>query len=657
MSHSSDNSQFKNDLETRVYFSHKLGADSSLVLHGGGNTSVKVEETDHTGKRIRVLRVKGSGSDLAVITEKGFTGLRLDDMLSAENIDTMTDQEMIDYMRKSMIDPSEPSPSVESFLHAFIPHKFVDHSHSDAILSITNTDLSLEEIEKIFPNVVVLPYMPPFFNLAKSLLSVIRKMPSDTEGIILSKHGLFTFGNTGEESYDRHVKIVKAAEDYAKARTRDNIYQKRYDEVSDEEVFSIIPKIRGALSEQRKKILHVENTGIGKVIATSAEAELFPENGPATPDMLLRTKYDYAYVKHPAEAVEVIKNFIKKYETEYSEYVKGFPMHDPTPSIIVIRGFGFITTGISSREARIVRDQFVHSMRVNSTAMRIGGNSFITRKEAFDIEYWPLEEAKLKRFKPNFLQGSVSVVTGAASGIGLEVARKLAENGSAVVACDLDPAVTEVSKKMGAETGSPVMPAILDISDESKVNDLFRNITREFGGVDILFNNAGVLISSPIENLSAEELDLHYRVNSKGSFLMTREAFKIMKEQGLGGNMVFNITKNLTNPGPGMLSYGSSKAFAAHISHYVAKEGGKYGIRSNIINPDKIFKGSKIWENGVLESRAKAKGQTVEQYKTQNLLRREVLPEHVANVVLSLVNEEIYGATTDAMIPIDGGII
>lgn len=657
MSNSSDNSRYESDLETRVNFSRKLGSDASLVLHGGGNTSVKVDETDHTGKKVKVLRVKGSGSDLATITEEGFTGLRMDDMLAAEKIDSMTDQQMIDYMRKSMVDPSEPSPSVESFLHAFIPFKFVDHSHSDAILSITNTNLKQEEIEKIFPHVIVLPYMPPFFNLAKSLLSIIRSMPADTEGIILSRHGLFTFGNTGEESYERHMKIVGIAEDYARAKTKDVIYQKKYDEVPEEEVHAIIPEIRGALSRQRKKVLHIESTGIGKIIATSAEAEMFSENGPATPDMLLRTKYDYAYAKDPSDVTEVINDFMKKYENEYSQYVKGFPMHDPSPSIIVIRGFGFITAGISAKEASIIRDQFVHSMRVNSTALRIGGNRFISRKEAFDIEYWPLEEAKLKKFKPKFLQGSVSVVTGAASGIGLEVAKKLAENGSVVVACDLDPSVEEVSGRIENETGSPVMPAVLDISDEQKVNDLFRKITRQFGGVDILFNNAGVLISSPIESLSAEELDLHYRVNSKGSFLLTRESFKIMKAQGLGGNVVFNITKNLTHPGPGMLSYGSSKAFAAHISHYVAKEGGKYGIRSNIINPDKIFKGSKIWENGVLESRAKAKGQTVEQYKTQNLLRREVLPEHVANVVLSLVNEEIYGATTDAMIPVDGGII
>lgn len=657
MSNSSREKPFQSDLEERVFFSRKLGADSSLVLHGGGNTSLKREETDHTGRSITVLRVKGSGSDLATITENGFTGLRMEDMLAAEKIESMTDQEMIDYMRKSMVDPSEPFPSVESFLHAFIPHKFVDHSHSDAIMSITNTKLSVEEIEKILPNTLVVPYMPQGFNLARAILTKIREMPPDAEGIVMVNHGLFTFGTSGEESYNRHLKIVRIAETYARSKTNDRIFQKSYGEINDEEVVGALPAIRGMLSRYRKKVLHVENSGIGKIIATSEEAEKFAGNGPATPDMLIRTKYEYAYVSDVSGAREVIDTYIANYEKDYRKYVKGFDMHDPAPSIVVIRGFGFITAGVSEREAGIIRDQFVHSMKVNASAMRVGGNRFITKQEAFDIEYWPLEEAKLKRIRPKLLQGSVSIVTGAASGIGLEVARKLAENGSSVVACDLDQATPEVAKRIETETGSTVLPLVFDISDESRVTAAFGNIVRRFGGVDILFNNAGVLKSSPLDEVTADELDLHYRVISRGAFLMTRETFRILKKQELGGNIVFNVTKNLTHPGPGMLSYGSSKAFAAHISHYVAKEGGKYGIRSNIINPDKIFKGSKIWEGGVLEARAKAKGQTVEQYKTQNLLKREVLPEHVANVVLSLVNEEIFGATTDAMIPIDGGIM
>ena len=656
MSVSSDNTDFVSPIEERVFYSRKLGSDPGLVLHGGGNTSVKNDEIDHTGSRIRVLRVKGSGSDLATITEKGFTGLRMSDMLSAMKIDKMSDQEMADFMKKSMVDPSEPSPSVESFLHAFIPDKFVDHSHSDAILSITNTPLSPDDIGKIFPNVLVIPYIPPGFKLARAILSRTQNMPEGTEGIILSKHGLFTFGKTGEESYNRHLKIVQMAETYIVSKSGKDLFKKEFQEISGDAVLNIIPGIRGKLSAKHRKILRIENTGIARDISLSMEAQIFERQGPATPDMLIRTKYEYAYVDRPEHALEVIDKFAERYEKDYSEYVKGFPMHDPYPAAIVIRGFGVITAGISDKEALIVRDQFVHSMIVNSRARKLAGNAFISKKEAYEMEYWPLEEAKLKKAKPRFLQGTVSIVTGAANGIGLEAARKLSENGSIVVACDMDPATESVAKELQNSTGSAVFPYILDISDESGVTEMFRTVTMKFGAVDILFNNAGVLKSDPIENISMEELDFHYRVNSRGTFLMTREAFKVMKAQKIGGNIVFNISKNLTHPGPEMLSYGSSKAFAAQICHYVSKEGGPFGIRANIINPDKIFKGSKIWENGVLESRAKAKGQSVEEYKTQNLLGREVLPEHVANVLLSLVNEEIFGATTDAMIPVDGGI-
>ena len=391
-------------------------------------------------------------------------------------------------------------------------------------------------------------------------------------------------------------------------------------------------------------------------IASSEEAEKFTGRGPATPDMIIRTKHDYLYCSDLEQLGKQIVEYEKKYEEEYRRYVSDFPMHDPFPPVIVVRGTGIITSGISEKEAVIVRDQFVHSMKVNSIAERLSGQKFISLQQSYSMEYWTLEEAKLKKFKPMSLQGCISVVTGAANGIGYVAALKLAQNGSAVVVCDIDPEISRRAQEIEAETKSPVFPYVLDISSEQAIRDMFRSIRKEFGGVDIVFNNAGILKSAPIEELDVKDLDRHYAIIGRGSFLISQEAFRIMKEQGIGGNIVFNITKNLTNPGPEMTSYGASKAFAAYVCHYVAKEGGKYGIRANIINPDKVFKGSKIWENGVLEARARAKGQTVEEYKTQNLLRREVLPEHVANVLLALVNEEAFGATTDAMIPVDGGV-
>jgi len=651
-----ENLTFKDDLDERVYSSHLLGSVPDLVLHGGGNTSVKTEEILHTGKKAAVLRVKGSGSDLATIRREGFTGIRMEDLLAAKNISEMSDQEMVDYMKKSMVDPSEPSPSVETFLHAFLPFKFVDHSHADSILAITNRNVSQDEIRSIFGKVIVIPYFPPGFKLARSVLERLDSLGPDTEGIILEKHGLFTFGDSAKESYERHIGLVTKAEEFIRKNVREKIFTPKFKESSTESISDFLPAIRGMISKKSKKIMHFDTSPEALEIASSEEAEKFTGRGPATPDMIIRTKHDYIYCSDLKDLGKQIGEYEKKYEEEYSRYVSNFPMHDPFPPIIVIKGRGIITSGISAKEAEIVRDQFVHSMKVNSLAEKLSGQRFIDLDQSYSMEYWPLEEAKLKKFKPMPLQGCISVVTGAANGIGYVAALKLAQNGSAVVVCDIDPEISKRAQEIESLTKSPVLPYILDISNEQAIREMFHIIKQEFGGLDIVFNNAGILKSDPIEDLDVKDLDRHYAIIGRGSFIVSQEAFRVMKEQGIGGNMVFNITKNFTNPGPEMTSYGAAKAFAAYVCHYVAKEGGKYGIRANIINPDKVFKGSKIWENGVLEARAKAKGQTVEEYKTQNLLRREVLPEHVANVLLALVNEEAFGATTDAMIPVDGGV-
>lgn len=648
---------FKDDLDARVYSSRLLGKDQTLVLHGGGNTSVKVEETDHTGRKVNVLRVKGSGSDLASMERKGFTGLRMEDLLLAEEITEMSDETMVSYLKKSMLDPSEPSPSVESFLHAFLPFKFIDHSHSDAILSITNAGLSDKEIMKILPDVLVVPYIPPGFKLARAMLNHVKSINGSIHGIVLRNHGLFTFGETAKESYERHLEIVDRAEKYIADKVPGEKFRVKHSKVEKSEVEMVLPLIRGKLSGVRKKVLRIDTSSYAEKISRSIEAEEYRKFGPATPDMLIRTKYDYLYIDDVKRSEELIEGFAQSYKQEYSQYVQGFPMHDPYPSVVVIRGYGLVTAGISDKEAGIIHDQIMHSFEVNANASAIGKHEFISRQDAYNMEYWPLEEAKLKKFKPKQLQGTVSLVSGAASGIGLEAFRKLSENGSIVVACDIDPAITEISRSISKETGTGSLPFVIDLSDENQIREMFGEIVRALGGIDTVFNNAGVLKSAPFDEVSLKDLDLHYRVNSRASFIISQEAFRIMKVQGTGGNFVFNVTKNLLHPGPGMTSYGSSKAFAAQISHYIAKEGGKYGIRSNIVNPDKVFKGSKIWENGVLEARAKAKGQTVEEYKTQNLLKREVLPEHVANMLLVILNEDIFGATTDTMIPIDGGVI
>ena len=642
------------DIGIIVYSSRLLGSESDLVLHGGGNTSVKTEEVDHTGKQISVLRVKGSGSDLSAMERSDFTGLRLHDLVAAKELKAMDDLQMEDYLRKSMIDPEEASPSVETFLHAFIPFKYVNHSHADAILSLTNTELTDAELKKILGNVVVIPYISPGFALGKAIAGRADEI-QHSEGLVLRNHGLVTFSDDARESYEKHIRIVTSAEDHLGRTITGPVFTRKFDSKKIDET-KFLPRLRGILSQNSKKILKVISTGLAAEIAMSAEAEELCLLGPPTSDMLIRTKYEFLYVASP-ENVEVdIERYIKNYQEEHGKYAGSYQMHDPYPGVIVVRGYGIITQSTSAREAEIIMDMALHSFTINGRSLHVGKHASISKPEAYHMEYWPLQEAKLSRRKREKLEGTVSVVTGAASGIGLEAFRELASKGSHVVAIDIDPGIGKISEEVYRESGRQNLPACIDLSDEGAIESTFNRAIREFGGIDFVFNNAGILKTAPIDEIITSEMDRVFAVNGRGTFIVTREAFRIMKAQGIGGNFVFNITKNLTNPGAEMTMYGSTKAFAAHLSHYVAKEGGKYRIRSNIINPDKVFRGSKIWEGGILQSRAKAKGQSIEEYKTQNLLGIEVLPSHVVGVMMALLDEQSFGATTDAMIPVDGGI-
>ncbi len=644
-----------NEMDNRVKTARKIGSDPFLVLHGGGNASVKIIENDHAGRIIKVLRVKGSGSDLATIEPKGFTGLRMEDLLHARTKQTMSDLEMVDYLRKSMVDPSEPAPSVETFLHAFIPYTYVDHTHSDHILAITNSGMNEQEIRDVLGNVLVVEYIMPGFKLATKVLEIVEKITPDVEGIVLMNHGLFTFGESAEESYSKHINIVQRARAFVEKKTEDELFHAQYEK--DDSFEESLPELRGLVSRNFKKVLMVDRGEVSMEICSSIEGEEFASAGPATPDMLIRTKYDFLYLKDNKDIITAVDKFVKRYEEDYNKYVKEYLMHDPFPTAIIARGFGIITAARNVKECSIIRDQVVHSFMVNAMANAIGKQKFISRKDAMEMEYWPLEEAKLKKFVPRPMEGTISLVTGAANGIGLETLRKLAEQGSTVIGVDISNDMTRVASEAAEQFKTNVRGYVIDLTNADSVSKMVKDIVNTLGGVDLVFHNAGILKSEYIEEISLTTLRKHLEINSIAPFILTQETFKIMKKQGIGGNYIFNITKNLTNPGPGMTSYGSTKAFTAHLCHYVAKEGGKYGIRSNIINPDKIFKNSKIWENGVLEARAKAKGITPEEYKKSNLLRREVLPEYVANMVVTIANENIFGATTDAMIPIDGGIL
>ncbi|MEM2615304.1 MAG: bifunctional aldolase/short-chain dehydrogenase [Thermoplasmatales archaeon] len=639
-------------LEDRIRTSRLMGSNPDLVLHGGGNTSVKSSIVSMTGKKINALFVKGSGSDLSKIEADGFTTLDLDGLIEAKELNEMNDEDMISFFRVQMLDPSQSDPSVETFLHAFIPFEYVDHSHADYVVAITNTDLSDDQIKSIFGDrVVVLPYIHPGFKLAKEFINILVDSDfGNYDGAILRNHGLVTWGHTADESYSKHLALVSKAESFVKSRWK-GIEQRTIDDADVMKFVQFLPHIRGVLSKHRKKIITWNHDPEAVGYSLTDIAEKLQTLGPATPDMLVRTKKDYLFMNSIDEAEERIGEYVARYEKNYRQYIGGrYEMHDPNPNVIVIKGYGIITASDTLAESRITMDFAIHSLRVASAAASIGRNRFITEKESFEMEYWPPQEAKLRKKQRRGLEGYVALITGAASGIGKVTMHRFAEEGMVAVGCDIDSKIKEVSNNAN-ETG-----LIFDITNEEEVKKAFTEIVKMYGGIDVIFNNAGYLKPSLLEETSLENMRKHIEVNSIGTFLVTREAFKIMKSQGSGGIFIFNATKNVTHPGEGMVAYGSSKAFVAQLARYVAIEGGKYGIRSNVLNPDKIFRESRIWEGGVLENRAKAKGISVEEYKKANLLHVEVLPEHVANVAIELVKDAIFGATTGTMIPIDGGI-
>ena len=644
----------KRMLDERVKTSRYLGADENLVLHGGGNTSVKLKVRNMIGKEVPALFVKSSGSNLATISPEDFTAIDMDHLLEAKLLKSMNDEDMSSFIRSCMLDQDQAFPSVEVFMHAFISSRFVDHSHADFIVALTNTEMDDKEISDIFnEKILVIPYVQPGFQLARYFLDTIEEKDlSNFAGVILRNHGLFTWGNSASESYDMHIKIVKEAQDFIQSKWN-GVKLSSLEKKKEEEMIEFLPKLRGLLGKKGKKILTWDSSPEAVGFSLSPDAGKFCSLGPATPDMLVRMKKNYLFIDDLSKTEEMIADFVEAYQEEFKRFVSPErSMHDPSPSVMVLKGYGIVTAAPTKREADILRDEAIHSFRVASAAKAISKNRFISDQQCYDMEYWPFQEAKLAKIKRSELEGFVGLVTGAASGIGKVTLARFSKEGIQGIGSDIDPKISEVCK----EIGNKAYPLNFDISSEDAVRQAFRDIVRNFGGIDVVFNNAGYLKPSPLDETTIQDLRKHVEINSIGTFIVTREAFKIMKKQGTGGSFVFNVTKNVTNPGDGMMSYGTSKAFAAQLSRYVALEGGKFGIRSNVVNPDKIFRESRIWEGGVLENRAKAKGITPEEYKKGNLLRVEVLPEHVANVVVELIKDDVFGATTGTMIPIDGGI-
>jgi rhamnulose-1-phosphate aldolase/alcohol dehydrogenase len=665
------------NLDQLVYMSKLVGEDAALVVWGGGNTSVKIEERDFRGRVTSVLRVKGSGSDLKSVTIADFTGVRMDDVLPLRSQEAMTDEEMVDYLSRTIMDPASPRPSIETLLHAFIPARWVLHSHADAVVALSNTGNGVQNLEKALgSSAIPVRYRRPGFLLSKEVAEAASG--DRAQSVVLMNHGLVSWGDRAKETYEQHLAIVSDAEDYAAAQRRGRSVFGPFAvrELPADERRSVAaacaPALRGMLGQQQKTILRFDDAGDVLDFVGSAEAARLSQIGPATPDHLLNTKRLplFVSVTDPADAgaiVEAMKRDLDDYREHYRSFVhrhinaETHPLA-PNPRVILVPGLGMWTCGRDGRAALISGDIYHHTISVMAASESVGGYRSLDERDAFEAEYWPLELFKLTLQPPDrLLAHHVALVTGAASGIGRSIAQRFAREGAHVVVTDVDPAGAEqVSQEIATSAGGGRSISLtLDVTNEQQVQLAFRQIALTYGGLDILVSNAGIAPSSPLAETALSEWERSLAVNATGHFLVTREAINLLRKQATGGSLVYIASKNVPAPGAEFGAYSAAKAAEAQLARIAAIEGGNARIRANMINPDAVFEGSALFDAELRTRRAAAHGVAAERledfYQQRNLLKTRVLAEDVAEAALFFASAQ-SSKTTGAMIPVDGGV-
>ncbi|MCA8919256.1 MAG: bifunctional aldolase/short-chain dehydrogenase [Planctomycetes bacterium] len=673
------------DVALRVYTSQLIGRDPDLVMHGGGNTSVKGHFTNILGERVPAIFVKGSGWNLDTIEPAGLPGLDLHYLKKLRALDALSDEEMVNQLRTHLFDTSSPNPSVETLLHAFLPHKFVDHSHADAILAITNRPDGEALVKEIFGDRVgIVKYVMPGFELAKVCADVFEANPK-VDGLVLLKHGLFSFGDTAKESYQRHAELVTLAEEWLEneRRSRGRKLTPQFDAPAEPSMFAAqaAPALRGLLAEATGdpdapyKRLVVEWRATEEILSfvNSAEFSKLALTGPLTPDHVIRTKALPLVITDPdfGNLEEQLAEGVTGYRRKYNEYFDRMIADkkverirlDDFPRIVLIPGVGLLAWGDSKKAARIAADIYEHTIRVKTLVHATGEYQALPDSDLFDVEYWPLEQAKLGKAKPKALHGQVAVVTGAAGAIGSAVAESLIQAGAHVVLSDINAdALTETCNDLGAKYGKDSRRGVIcDVTDEHSVLALFNEVARLYGGADIIVPNAGIALSRALDQLDADDWQRVMDVNLNGYFLVMREGTRLLKRQGTGGHMVVIGSKNVMAPGAEFSAYSASKAAVHQLAKVSAMELAKEGIRVNVLAPDAVFGNDKnpsgLWDE-VGPDRAKAPGVDFKQleahYRNRNLLRTRITGKHVGNAVVFLASNQT--PTTGATLPIDGGI-
>ncbi len=640
--------QFTGPLGPRVYTSRLLGRDRSLVLHGGGNTSVKLREKNLFGEDEEVLYVKGSGWDLETIEPPGFTPVALGYVRRLAALPRLPDPQMVNELNTHMLRAGAPSPSVETILHAILPHKYVDHTHADAVLSVSNAPQGDERIREIYGDrVVVIPYIMAGFDLAAYCAREFpRQAGRGTVGMVLLSHGIFSFAGEARESYELMIELVSMAEEYLQRKQAWNIALSggKRNPVQREE----IAKLRRAICDQAGMPMILKTSQNEKFagFAQRPDLEKLALQGPATPDHVIRTK-----------PFPMIGRDVAGYASKYRDYFERLSanakekktMLDPAPRMALDRQLGFVAAGRSARDAAIVEELYDHTVDVILRAEALGGWRALEERHTFDIEYWDLEQAKLRKAgaAPPFA-GEVALVTGAASGIGKACVEAFLRRGAAVVGLDRNPAIEGLWQR------PDFLGLACDLTRSEQIERALDDAVRRFGGVDMLVLNAGIFpASQPIQDIPAESWRAAMSVNVEANLLVMQACHGLLKLAPRAGRIVVIGSKNVPAPGPGAAAYSASKAALNQLARVAALEWGKDGIRINSLHPNAVYD-TALWTPEVLASRAKAYGLTVEQYKTNNLLRTEVGSKDVAELAAEMCGP-LFAKTTAAQVPVDGG--
>jgi len=652
------------DVALRVYTTRLLGRDPLLVLHGGGNTSVKSRGTDDLGEEHAVIAVKGSGADMADIEPWGLPAVKLEPLLKLRALEALSDEAMVNVQRLNLLNSSAPNPSVETLLHAFLPHKFVDHTHAAAVLSLVDQPDGEALAREVYDGRMgIVPYIAPGFGLAKIAAEVFEEKP-DVEGLILHKHGIFTFGMSAREAYERMIDMVSLAESRLR-QGRPIVFPARPLAAATASAAEIAPIIRGAAAiktEGAEPVRFIAELRTGPEIlayVNGADLDSYSQRGVVTPDHIIRTKNRPLVVPHPesgklddfAGAVrEAVAKFVADYESYFAREnarVGGIKSKlDGSPRVVLVPGVGLFGLGRTAKDASIAADLAENTVKVVTDAEAIGRYEPLPESDLFALEYWSLEQAKLKGAVAKPLTGQVAVVTGAGA-IGAATAKALAADGAAVAILDIDG---EVAKK--AATAVKGLGFACDVTEPEQVKSVFASVCERFGGVDILVSNAGAAWQGRIGEVSDELLRQSFELNFFAHQTVAQEAVRIMLKQGTGGTLLFNLSKQAVNPGNNFGPYGLPKAATMLLMRQYALDYGADGIRSNGVNADRVRSG--LLTDAMIAARSKARGVSEAEYMSGNLLHAEVTADDVAQAFVALAKAR---KTTGHIETVDGGNI